>query len=101
LGARARKLRPHEAGFEYADFRAAAHAAVDWVADYFENIDSFPVLSRVQPGEIASQFAGAASEEGKPYDALLAEFREKILPHKVGWLHIKSTAARQNASCID
>jgi aromatic-L-amino-acid decarboxylase len=69
------------------EFRAAAHAAVDWIADYFQNIDSFPVLSRVQPGDIAKQFASAASEEGKPYDALLAEFRDKILPGITHWNH--------------
>src|SRR5215211_4285628 len=69
------------------DFRAAAHKAVDWIADYFENIDSYPVLSRVQPGDIAGQFADAASEEGKPYDALLAEFRDRILPGITHWNH--------------
>jgi aromatic-L-amino-acid decarboxylase len=69
------------------DFRAAAHKAVDWVADYFENIDSYPVLSRVNPGDIEKQFAGAASERGKDYDALLAEFREKILPGITHWNH--------------
>ena len=69
------------------DFRKAAHEAVDWIADYFERIDSFPVLSRVQPGDVAKQFEAAASEEGKPYDALLAEFREKILPGITHWNH--------------
>jgi aromatic-L-amino-acid decarboxylase len=70
-----------------ASFREAAHTAVDWVADYFEEIDSYPVLSRVQPGDIARQFAGAASEQGKPYQALLTEFREKILPGITHWNH--------------
>jgi aromatic-L-amino-acid decarboxylase len=70
-----------------ADFRAAAHKAVDWIADYFDDINSFPVLSRVQPGDVARQFADAASESGKPYDALLAEFREKILPGITHWNH--------------
>jgi aromatic-L-amino-acid decarboxylase len=69
------------------DFRAAAHKAVDWIADYFENIDSYPVLSRVQPGDIEKQFASAASESGKPYDALFAEFNEKILPGITHWNH--------------
>ena len=68
-------------------FRAAAHAAVDWVADYFETIDSYPVLSRVQPGDIARQFASAAPETGRPYDTLLAEFREKILQGITHWNH--------------
>src|SRR5215212_1842651 len=69
------------------EFRAAAHAAVDWIADYFEHIDSFPVLSRVQPGDIEKQFAAAPSETGKPYDALLDEFKEKILPGITHWNH--------------
>ena len=69
------------------EFRAAAHAAVDWIADYFEHIDDYPVLSRVSPGDIEQQFAGAASETGKPYDALMGEFREKILPGITHWNH--------------
>jgi aromatic-L-amino-acid/L-tryptophan decarboxylase len=69
------------------DFREAAHKAVDWIADYFENIDSFPVLSRVQPGDVEKQFSDAPSNSGKPYDALMAEFREKILPGITHWNH--------------
>jgi aromatic-L-amino-acid decarboxylase len=69
------------------EFRQAAHRAVDWMADYFENIDSFPVLSRVQPGDVARQFAPAPSEEGKPYEALFAEFAGKILPGITHWNH--------------
>ena len=69
------------------EFRAAAHRLADWVADYLENIDSYPVLSRVQPGDVAKQFASAASETGKPYDALIAEFEEKILPGITHWNH--------------
>lgn len=69
------------------EFREAAHKAVDWIADYFENIDSFPVLSSVQPGDIAKQFADAPSDEGKPYDALMQEFKDKILPGITHWNH--------------
>jgi aromatic-L-amino-acid/L-tryptophan decarboxylase len=68
-------------------FRAAAHEAVDWVADYLEHIDDFPVLSRVQPGDIEKQFADAPSSAGKTYDELLTEFREKILPGITHWNH--------------
>ena len=70
-----------------AEFREAAHRAVDWIADYFDRIDDYNVLSRVQPGEIERQFASSASEEGKPYDALMGEFREKILPGITHWNH--------------
>ena len=69
------------------EFRATAHRLVDWVADYLQNIDSYPVLSRVQPGDVEKQFANAPSETGKPYDALMAEFEEKILPGITHWNH--------------
>lgn len=69
------------------EFRAAAHRLVDWIADYFENIDAYDVLSRVQPGDIARQFGPAAPEEGRPYDALMADFETKILPGITHWNH--------------
>ena len=34
------------------EFRAAAHAAVDWIAEYLEDSQQYPVRSRVQPGDI-------------------------------------------------
>jgi aromatic-L-amino-acid/L-tryptophan decarboxylase len=69
------------------EFRDAGHRLVDWIADYFDHIDRHPVLSRVQPGDIEKQFANAPSEGGKPYDALIAEFEEKILPGITHWNH--------------
>ena len=68
-------------------FRKAAHQAVDWVADYLEHIDSYPVLSRVQPGDIEKQFADGPSNSGKAYDELMGEFLEKILPGITHWNH--------------
>jgi aromatic-L-amino-acid decarboxylase len=70
-----------------SEFRAAGHRLVDWVADYLENIDQQPVLSRVQPGDIERQFADAPSTEGRPYDALIGEFEAKILPGITHWNH--------------
>ena len=37
------------------EFRRQGHAVVDWIADYHSRVESFPVLSRVQPGEIRSK----------------------------------------------
>lgn len=69
------------------EFRTAGHRLVDWIADYLDNIDSRRVLSNVQPGEIAQQFASAPSVSGKSYDELLAEFESKILPGITHWNH--------------
>jgi len=32
------------------EFRRYGYEIVDWIADYFDHIDEFPVLSQVQPG---------------------------------------------------
>ena len=69
------------------EFHTAAHALVDWIAGYFDRIDDYEVLSRVQPGDIEKQFADAPSAAGKPYDALIAEFEQKILPGITHWNH--------------
>jgi aromatic-L-amino-acid decarboxylase len=69
------------------EFRAAGHRLVDWIADYFERIDDYPVLSRVQPGEVETLFPDAPSEAGRGYDELLAEFESKIVPGITHWNH--------------
>ena len=70
-----------------SDFRESGHRLIDWIADFFDRIDQRPVLPDVQPGEIERRFAAHASEDGKPYDALLGEFEEKILPGVTHWNH--------------
>ncbi|HUP45685.1 MAG TPA: pyridoxal-dependent decarboxylase [Thermoanaerobaculia bacterium] len=70
-----------------SEFRAAGHRLVDWIADYLDHIDSYRVLSDVQPGEIARQFDAAASEKGRSYDELIADFESKILPGITHWNH--------------
>ncbi|HEX8254048.1 MAG TPA: pyridoxal-dependent decarboxylase [Thermoanaerobaculia bacterium] len=70
-----------------AEFRDAAHRAVDWVADYLERVESLPVLSNVQPGDVEKQFDAVPSTGGKSYEALFAEFEQKILPGITHWNH--------------
>lgn len=38
-------------------FRKAGYAAVDRICDYFENIESYDVVPKVEPGDIAKMIA--------------------------------------------
>ncbi|HVR38609.1 MAG TPA: pyridoxal-dependent decarboxylase [Thermoanaerobaculia bacterium] len=69
------------------EFRAAGHKLIDWIGDYFDNIDSYDVLSRVQPGDIEKKFPAQPSESGRPYDELIADFNEKLVPGITHWNH--------------
>jgi aromatic-L-amino-acid/L-tryptophan decarboxylase len=69
------------------EFRAAAHQAVDWIADYLRDIRELPVLPDVQPGELVDRLPSTGPEQGESMDAILADFRNLIVPGITHWNH--------------
>src|SRR5271166_1554601 len=67
------------------EFRRQGHAVVDWIADYHSRIESFPVLSRVQPGEIRSKLPPNAPEQGEAFDQILGDMESVVLPGITHW----------------
>jgi len=67
------------------EFRQQGHAMIDWIADYYSRIESFPVLSQVKPGEIRASLPASAPVQGEPFSALLKDVGEKILPGITHW----------------
>src|SRR5438477_654934 len=62
-------------------------AAVDWVARYLERVPELPVLAQVDPGEIRSRLPESAPEEGEPFDAVLRDLDEVLMPGITNWQH--------------
>ncbi len=69
------------------EFRETGHQLIDRIADYLDGVDNYRVLSNVKPGEVASKFPAVPSVEGRPYDALIADFESKIVPGITHWNH--------------
>ena len=46
-----------------SDFRQHGHALVDWIADYLDDSERYPVLSRVAPGDVRDALPAAAPEQ--------------------------------------
>jgi len=69
------------------EFRAAAHQAVDWIADYLRDIRDLPVLPDVQPGALIDRLPKAGPEQGESMDAIFADFRNLIVPGITHWNH--------------
>ena len=42
------------------EFRSHAHRVVDWMADYYSNIETYPVKSQVEPGDIKEKLPTSA-----------------------------------------
>jgi aromatic-L-amino-acid/L-tryptophan decarboxylase len=69
------------------EFRRHGHEVIDWIADYYERIETFPVLSPAAPGDIRAGLPAQPPEQGEPFDAVLRDLDEKILPGITHWQH--------------
>jgi aromatic-L-amino-acid/L-tryptophan decarboxylase len=67
------------------EFRQYGRAVVDWIADYYEQVESLPVLSQVRPGEIRAGLPPAAPQQGEPFEAILADVNRIIMPGITHW----------------
>ena len=62
------------------EFRAAGHRLVDWIADFRTDIRQHPVMSQVKPGGIRGQLPPFPPEEPEPFEQILADLNEVVLP---------------------
>ena len=69
------------------DFRRYGYAVVDLIAEYFEHIDEFPVLSQIEPGSLAAGLPVSPPETGEEFDAVLKDVDRLILPAVTHWNH--------------
>ena len=69
------------------EFRREGHRVVDWIADYQRRIASFPVIARVAPGEVRGRLPAEPPQEPEPFDAVLHDLDEVILPGITHWQH--------------
>ncbi len=80
------------------DFRRAGHEVIDWIAHYLEHTRDYPVLPKVQPGELTDALPPSAPERGESYDAILKDFDNLILPAVTHWNHPRFLAYFANSA---
>ncbi|OGD13571.1 MAG: amino acid decarboxylase [Candidatus Aminicenantes bacterium RBG_16_63_14] len=69
------------------DFRRAGHQFVDWIADYFENMEKYPVLSRLEPGDIKKMIPAVPPARGEAMEGIFRDFERVLLPGVSHWQH--------------
>ena len=65
------------------DFALAAR----WIDEYFAHPEAYRVMPAVRPGEIAAQLPQEAPLQGEPFERILADFRNVIVPGTTHWNH--------------
>ncbi|KAL0654825.1 hypothetical protein Bca4012_075409 [Brassica carinata] len=58
---------------------------VDFIADYYKTIETFPVLSQVQPGYLHNLLPESAPDHPETVEQVLDDVKAKILPGVTHW----------------
>ena len=58
------------------EFRRYGHQAIDWIAEFLEHVERYPVLPPVKPGELTDALPRHGPERGEPMEAIIADFEQ-------------------------
>jgi aromatic-L-amino-acid decarboxylase len=67
------------------EFRRRGAEMVEWIANYMERVEDYPVASRVEPGEVRSRLPISPPASGEEWDAIFADLDEIIMPGLTHW----------------
>jgi aromatic-L-amino-acid decarboxylase len=67
------------------EFRRHGHAMVDWIIDYYSRVESLPVLSQVEPGQIRASLPAQPPLKSEPFADMLRDVEKLILPGITHW----------------
>lgn len=66
-------------------FREEGKKLIDWIADYYENIEKYPVLSQIKPGGVIEKLPEHAPEQGEDFEGMLNDIDQIIMPGITHW----------------
>ena len=70
------------------EFRQNGYALIDWITDYIEGIEAFPVIDpELQPGDVRAALPAHPPTAIEPFDAVLRDLDAVILPGITHWQH--------------
>jgi aromatic-L-amino-acid decarboxylase len=69
------------------DFRKHGRLLVDWMAEYLESVEGFPVKAGVEPKDILNNLPALPPEQGEPFGRIFDDFKSIVLPGVTHWQH--------------
>ncbi|MCC6425811.1 MAG: aspartate aminotransferase family protein [Phycisphaerales bacterium] len=70
------------------EFRRLGHRFIDWIADYWQQVDLLPVMSQAKPGDLLSRLPEHAPADGMDaagWDGVFGELDRLIVPGLTNW----------------
>ena len=69
------------------EFRKSGHQLVDWVADYLLNIEKYPPISLVNPGDISKKIPATPPRKGEEIEKVLSDVDKILMEGITHWNH--------------
>ncbi len=69
------------------EFKNSGYKVINWIADYFENLETRPVLPSVKPGDIKKQLPPGPPLQPEKMDDIFADIDKIIMPGMTHWNH--------------
>ena len=70
-----------------AEFQEYGYRLVDWLAEYFDNVDQYQVLPSIEPGDIRKMLPVSAPEGAESMDEIIADLDRVVMPGVAHWQH--------------
>lgn len=67
------------------EFRLNGYAVIDWIADYMDHVEEYPILSGSEPGEIAARLPDLAPETSDGFASMLSDLDDIVMPGITHW----------------
>lgn len=68
-------------------FRQFGHQFIDWMADYLDGVEAYPVRAQVAPGAIAAKLPAEPPQQGESMTEIFRDFQSDVLPGMTHWQH--------------
>ncbi|HYF94296.1 MAG TPA: aminotransferase class V-fold PLP-dependent enzyme [Symbiobacteriaceae bacterium] len=70
-----------------AELEQAGHQVLATIRDYYANIGDVPVLTDIAARDLVRLLDAPLPEAGQPFEQILTETKEKVIPHLTHWNH--------------
>ena len=69
------------------EFKKYGYELIDWIAEYLTDIEKFPVLPNIKPGDIKKNLPTNPPELSESFDKIFSDVDNIILPGVTHWNH--------------
>ena len=67
------------------EFRRHGHDVIDWIANYLDHVEEFPVRSPLEPGEVRARLPATPPAGPESFAAIMADLDTVIVPGLTHW----------------